>query len=130
MDDETTARIFEYTNFGIVVLAVGIPLFKLLPKMLRKRNETLSHELQSARAATESANARLSAIEAKFSGLDAEISAIRKQVEADMRNDETRIKASIEDETARVVAAAEHEIGIAAMQAQRGLEAICRGPGD
>ena len=122
MDVETTARIFEYVNFGIVILAIAIPLFKLLPKVLRKRSETLSHELQTARAATESANARLSAIEAKFSGLDTEIAAIRKQVEEDTRNDEIRIKTSIEEETARIVAAAEHEIGIAAMQAQRGLK--------
>jgi len=122
IDVEMAAKLFEWINFAVIILAVGIPLFKILPKVLRKRTETLSHELQAAQAATQSANARLSAVEEKLSGLDAEISAIRKQVEEDMREDEVRIKASIEEESARIVTAAEHEIGVAAMQAQRGLK--------
>ena len=52
-----------------LTLAIGIPLFKFLPKLLRKRTETLSQELQSARKATEDANSRLSAVEAKLAGL-------------------------------------------------------------
>jgi F-type H+-transporting ATPase subunit b len=122
IDVETAAKLFEWINFAVIVLAVGIPLFKILPKVLRKRTETLDHELQAAQAATESANARLSAVEEKLSGLDAEISAIRKRVDEDMREDEVRIKASIEEESARIVTAAEHEIQVAAMQAQRGLK--------
>ena len=122
LDVETTAKAFEWINFAVIFLAVAIPLFKIMPKVLRKRSETLSHELQAARAATESANVRLSAVEAKLSGLDAEISAIRKQVEEDIREDEVRIKASIEEESARIVASAEQEIKIAAQQAQRGLK--------
>jgi F-type H+-transporting ATPase subunit b len=122
LDVEMTAALFEWINFGVIVLAVGIPLVKILPKVLRKRTETLSHELQAAQAATQSANARLSVVEAKLAGLDFEIAAIRKQVEEDMREDEVRIKASIEEESARVVTAAEHEIRVAAMQAQRGLK--------
>lgn len=122
IDVEMAAQLFEWINFAVILLAVGIPLVKILPKALRKRTQTLSHDLQAAHAATESANARLSAVEAKLSGLDAEISAIRKQVEEEMRDDEVRIKASIEEESARIVTAAEHEIGVAAMQAQRGLK--------
>jgi F-type H+-transporting ATPase subunit b len=122
IDVELAAKAFEYINFAIIVLAIGIPLFKILPKVLRKRSETLSHELQSAHAATESANARLSAVEARMAGLDTEIGAIRKQVEEDIREDEARIKASIGEETARIVAAAEQEIGVAAVQAQRELK--------
>lgn len=122
VDDETAAKGFEYINFAVILLAVGIPLFKALPKLLRKRSETLSQELATARTATADANTRLSAVEAKLAGLDAEINAIRKQVEEDMRGDEERIKASIGEETARVVAAAEQEIEMAAMMAQRGLK--------
>ncbi len=122
MDVEVAAKAFEWINFAVILLAVVIPLFKILPKVLRKRKETLSHELQAAQAATQSANERLAIVEAKLSGLDAEIAAIRKQVEEDMREDEVRIKASIEEESARIVTAAEHEIGVAAMQAQRGLK--------
>jgi len=122
IDVETAALTFEYINFAVIVLAIGIPLFKFLPKLLRKRTETLSQELQSARKATEDANSRLSAVEAKLAGLDAEIEAIRKQVEVEIHEDEARIKASIGEESARIVAAAEQEIQVAAAMIQRELK--------
>jgi F-type H+-transporting ATPase subunit b len=122
VDVETAAKGFEYINFAVILLAVGIPLVKIVPKTLRKRSETLSQELATARTATADANTRLSAVEAKLAGLDAEITAIRKQVEEDMRGDEERIKASIGEESARIVAAAEQEIQVAAALAQRGLK--------
>jgi F-type H+-transporting ATPase subunit b len=53
--------------------------------------------------------------------LDDEIAKIRAQVEDESRQDEVRIKASIEEERTRIVAAAEQEIGVAAAQAKRGL---------
>ena len=121
-DVETVAKGFELINFAIIVLAVGIPLFKILPATLRKRKARLGAELEVAQAKTADANERLSIVEAKLAGLDAEINAFRKQVEDDMKGDEARIKTSIEEETARIVAAAEQEIVIAGAHAQRGLK--------
>jgi F-type H+-transporting ATPase subunit b len=122
VDVETAATLFEYFNFAVIVLALGIPLVRILPKAMRQRSAKLSFELDQAKAETLDAQQRLSAVEAKLAGLDAEISAIRKQVEEEMRHDEERIKASIAEETARVVASAEQEIHVAATQAQRGLK--------
>lgn len=122
VDVETAARGFEIINFAIIVLAVGIPLVKVLPKVLRQRKARLGAELEVAQARTADANERLSAVEAKLAGLDAEISAFRKQVEEDMKNDEARIKTSIEEESARIVSSAEQEIVMAGAQAQRGLK--------
>jgi F-type H+-transporting ATPase subunit b len=122
VDVETAAKGFEYINFAIILLAVGIPLFKILPKMFRQQSARLGAELEVAHAKTADANERLSAVEAKLAGLDAEISAIRKHVEEDMRADEARSKAQIEEETARIVTAAEQEIVMAGSQAQRGLK--------
>jgi F-type H+-transporting ATPase subunit b len=82
----------------------------------------LRADIEVAQAKTADANERLNAVEAKMAGLDAEISAIRKQVEEDMRSDEARSKATMEEETARIVAAAEHEIAMAGNQAQRSLK--------
>jgi F-type H+-transporting ATPase subunit b len=121
-DVEATARGFEFINFAIIVLAVGIPLFKVIPKVLRQRKARLGAELEVAQAKTADANERLNAVEAKLAGLDAEIRAIRKQVEEDMVGDEERFKATIEEETARIVASAEQEIVIAGAQARRGLK--------
>jgi len=118
---ETTARMFEFINFAIIFFAIAIPLVRIFPKLLRKRSETLRASIESARKLTEDANSRLSAVEAKLAKLDEEIAQIRAQVEEESRKDEQRIKASIEEESARIVTAAEQEIGLAAAQARRGL---------
>ena len=118
---EATARTFEFINFGIVALAIGIPLFRFLPKFFRKRAEKVRTDIETARKATEDANTRLSAVEAKLASLDEEIGRFRVEVEAESRQDEARIKAALEDESTRIVAAAEQEIGAAAAQARRGL---------
>jgi F-type H+-transporting ATPase subunit b len=118
---ETTANIFLVINAAILFLAIGIPLAKFLPKVIRKRNISLSHSLEEARKTTADANTRLKAVEAQLSRLDEEIAKIRAQVEEDSKHDEARIKATIEEESARIVSAAEQEIGAAAAQARRGL---------
>lgn len=121
LDVETTADIFEYLNFLVIFLAIVIPLVRVMPKVLRKRKETLRHDLEAARKLTEDAKARLGAVEAKLSKLDQEIASIRAQVEEEGKHDEERIKSTIEEESGRIVAAAEQEISAAAAHAQRGL---------
>ena len=121
LDVETTARIFEGINFAIIVLAIGIPLFRMLPKMLRTRSQKVHAEIESARKVTEDAYTRLSAIEDKLSGLDGEIAQIRSQVELESKQDEARIKSSIKEESARIVAAAAQEMEATVAQARRSL---------
>jgi F-type H+-transporting ATPase subunit b len=116
-----TADIYEVINFLIIALAIGVPLFRVLPKFLRHRKEKLRSDIESARKVTEDANARLTAVEVKLSSLDDEIRKFRAEVEAESLQDEARIKASLGDESARIVEAAEQEIGQAAAQARRGL---------
>jgi F-type H+-transporting ATPase subunit b len=118
---ENTARLFEIINFAIIALAIAIPLFKLLPAMLRKRSKTLSDSLESARKMTEDANTRLSAVEAKLASLDDQIAQFRAEVERESAGDEARIKAALEEERTRIVQSVEQEIGQAAALARRGL---------
>jgi len=118
---ETTARGYEVINFLIIVLAIAVPLFRFLPRFLRGRAAKVKSDIESARKVTEDANARLSAVEAKLASLGAEIQKFRTEVEAESAGDEARIKASLEEESARIVVAAEQEIGQAAAQARRGL---------
>jgi F-type H+-transporting ATPase subunit b len=124
LDVETTARLFEFINFAIIVLAIVIPLARFLPKVMRKRSITLSHNLENARKTTADAHARLSAVEAQLSRLDEEIAKIRAQVEDESKQDEARIKASIDQEKARIIASAEQEIGAAAAHARRSLRSF------
>jgi F-type H+-transporting ATPase subunit b len=122
MDVETAATSFEYINFAVIVLFIGIPLYRTLPRILRERRAKLSFELDQAKARTADASTRLKAVEEKLAGLDAEIAQIRKQVEEEMVADEARSKTQLEEETARIVRGAEHEIAAASAQAQRGLK--------
>jgi F-type H+-transporting ATPase subunit b len=121
LSNETAAGIFEFTNFALIVLLVGIPVARILPKVFHRRSQTLVHNLQTAREATEEANARLSAVEAKLAGLDDEIKKFRAQVEQESLEDEARVKSSLAEESARIVQAAEQELSVAAAQARRGL---------
>ncbi len=118
---ETTARLFEFINFAVVVLAIGIPLVRFLPKFLRRRSAKLASDIESARKVTEDANSRLSAVEAKLASLDQEIAKFRTEVEKEIVQDEAHGKAVLEEERARIVASAEQEIAVAAAQAKRGL---------
>jgi len=118
---ELTAKIYDVINFLIIVLAIGVPLFRFLPKFLRSRREKLSSDIESARKMTEDANARLSAVEARLSQLDGEIQKFRAEVEAESSQDEARIKSTLAEESARIVESAEQEIVMAATQARRGL---------
>ena len=118
---EKTARTFEWINSLILILAILIPLAKALPKIIRRRSESLKSSLEEARRTTADANTRLSAVEAQLARLDDEIAQIRANVEQESKQDEGRIKASIEEESARIIASAEQEIASAAAQAQRGL---------
>ena len=118
---ETTARIFELINFAILALAILIPLVKYVPRALHNRKRTLSQNIASARRMTEDANSRLNAVEAQMAKLDEEIAAIRARVEEESKQDEVRIKASIAEESSRIVSAAEQEIAAAATHARRGI---------
>ena len=108
-------------NFAIIFFAIAIPLARIMPKIIRKRSQTLSQDLQTARAATADAQSRLSAVEAKLAGLGQEMEKFRAQIEQESLEDGKRIKASLSDESARIVAAAEQEISVAAAQIRRGL---------
>ena len=118
---ETTADIYEVLNFLIIGLAIVVPLYRFLPKYLRQRKEKLRGDLESARTASEEAKARLSAVEEKLAKIDGEIQKFRLEVEAESKQDEAKIKASLTDESKRIVESAEQEIAMAAAQARRGL---------
>ena len=118
---ETVANIYDFINLALIVLAIGIPLFRFLPRFLRNRAQKLSEDIESARKTTEDANARLSAVEAQLSSIGEEIAKFRAEVERESLADEARIKSTLKEESERIVSAAEQEIAAAAAQARRGL---------
>jgi F-type H+-transporting ATPase subunit b len=121
MSEPAARTMFLAINFAIIFFAIAIPLARMMPKIFRRRSETLRQDLDLARKATEEARQRLSAVEGRLAGLDREIASFRAQVEQESLEEEKRIRASIKEESERIVAAAEQEIGAAAMQARRAL---------
>jgi F-type H+-transporting ATPase subunit b len=119
---ETAAKIFEDFNSAVLILVVGYYLAKFLPKAFRARREKISKDLVDARSATEIANQRLAAVESRLAMLDTEIEGIRRQAAEDSKEDEQRIRESLEAERERIVRAAGHEIDAAQAAAQRELK--------
>ena len=122
MGPEQSATVFEITNFILLAVAVLYGLVKLVPGTLRARNTAIQKHLVDARTATEEASARLSNVESRLGKLDTEIAAMRSQAEHDSARDEARIKAAVEEERKRILAAADQEIASATMQAQKQLQ--------
>ena len=119
MSTEAAATTFTVFNFAVMCILVGMFLLKALPKAFRKRTTDIQKKLVDARTATEEANARLNSVEARLSKLDGQIADMRKQAEADGVRDEKRIRAGIEDEKAKILAAADAEIQAATAMARR-----------
>jgi F-type H+-transporting ATPase subunit b len=122
MSTESAATAFQVVNF--VVLAAGVLwlLAKMLPKKFRERNSEIQKHLVDARTATEEASVRLSGVEERLKKLDDQIAAMKSQAEKDSAAEETRIKASVEEEKQKILAAAEQEIATATSQAHRQLQ--------
>jgi F-type H+-transporting ATPase subunit b len=122
MEPKTAATAFTVFNFAVLVIAVAFGLLKSLPKVFRNRSTEIQKRLVDARTATEEATARLNSVEARLSKLDDQIAGMRTESEAVSARDEQRIKANIEEEKVKIVAAAEQEIATATTQAQRQIQ--------
>jgi F-type H+-transporting ATPase subunit b len=122
LNTEQAATAFEIFNFLILAVAVGFGLLKMLPKTFRARTTAIQKQLADARTATEEANARLGSVEARLSKLDEQIAGLRSQAEADSARDEKRIRAGVEEEKAKILAAAESEIQTATAMARREIQ--------
>ena len=118
---ETASTIYQVANFLVILLLIAVPLGRVLPKIFRKRSQTLGHNLLTARQATEEANARLRTVEEKLAGLGDEIKKLQVQVEQESLEDEKRVKASLTEESARIVESAEQELNVAVAHARRTL---------
>lgn len=122
LNTEQGATVFEIFNFLILAVAVGWVLLKTLPKTFRKRTTAIQKQLADARTATEEANARLNTVEARLSKLDEQIAGMRSQAETDSAREEHRIRASVEEEKSKILAAAESEIHTATAMARREIQ--------
>lgn len=122
MNAEQAATAFTVFNFLVLAIGVGFVMLKTLPKAFRARNTAIQKQLVDARTATEEANARLNSVEARLSKLDDQIAAMKTQAETDRARDERRIRAGVEEEKVKILAAAEAEIQSATATARREIQ--------
>ena len=122
LNADQAATAFTVANFLVLAALVGWFLLKTLPKTFRDRSTAIQKNLVDARTATEEASARLSSVEERLSKLDEQIAALRTQADKDSALDEQRIKASIEEDKNKIIAAAEQEIAAATTLAHRQLQ--------
>lgn len=122
MNPEQAATAFTIFNFLVLLVALGYIAVKSLPRAFRDRNSAIQRHLVEARTATEEAGARLKAVETRLGRLDDEIAQMRRQAEADAAREDERVKISMEQETAKILAAAEAEIQASTAAARRDLQ--------
>lgn len=122
LNAEQAATAFTVANFLVLAALVGWFLAKTLPKTFRDRNTAIQKHLVDARTATEEASARLNSVEERLRKLDDQIAALRAQADKDSALDEQRIKASVEDDKQKILAAAEQEIAAATSLARRQIQ--------
>lgn len=122
MSPEAAATAFEVLNFAVLALLVGWFLLKSLPKVFRTRTGRIQKHLVDARMATEEASARMNSVEDRLSKLDEQIAGLRSQAEKDWALEEQRVRAAVEDEKQKILAAAEQEIATATIQARRQIQ--------
>ncbi|HVG25994.1 MAG TPA: ATP synthase F0 subunit B [Acidobacteriaceae bacterium] len=122
MNTEQAAAAFTVFNFLVLAIGVGFVMVKTLPKAFRTRNTLIQKQLVDARTATEEANARLNSVESRLAKLDEQIAGMRSQAEADSARDERRIRAGVEEDKTKILAAAEAEIQAATSMARREIQ--------
>jgi F-type H+-transporting ATPase subunit b len=122
LDAEQAATAFTVANFIVLAALVGWFLVKTLPKTFRDRTTSIQKNLVDARTATEEASARLRSVEERLSKLDEQIAALRAQADKDSAHHEQLIKASIEEDKQKIIAAAEQEIAAATALGHRQLQ--------
>ncbi len=122
MSTEAASTAFEVGNFALLAIGVGFLLMKILPKTFRDRSSAIQKHLLEARVATEQASVRLNSVEERLSKLDEQIAGMKAQAEKDTAAEEARLRASVEEEKRKILAAADGEIAAASQHAQRQLQ--------
>jgi len=129
---DRASTLSELGNFVLFAMGVAWLVVVFLPKAFpglvpRTRTAAIQKSLLDARTATEEARIRLSGVEERLGKLDSEIAAMRAQAEQDSVAAGQRIKATVEDEKVKILAAAEQEIEAATSHAQKQLQQYAAG---
>jgi F-type H+-transporting ATPase subunit b len=110
-------------NFAVVAGAIAYFLKKYLPGAFRNRTASIQKAMSEAQRSSEEARRRLAEIEKRLSRLDSEIAKMREAAETEAASEETKIRIAAEQDTRKIIEAAEQEIAAAGNLARRELKA-------
>ncbi|HKT12241.1 MAG TPA: ATP synthase F0 subunit B [Terriglobia bacterium] len=114
--------LLEIINFALLAGFLAYLYCKRGRAFFNERSETIRRSLEEGRRALEESQARLAEAEKKLAGLEDEIKAFRKQAEADIENEQVRIRHAAEDEARRIDEFAKTRIQAAANAAKLELK--------
>jgi F-type H+-transporting ATPase subunit b len=123
MSVESAYWVSTVLNFVIVVVFLWIVLRPVIGKAFADRSAAIRQSIDEARKASEEAQKRLSDIESRLARISSEIDELRSAAEADVADEEARLRAAAEEDKAAILRAAEEEIGAAARLARKDLKA-------
>ncbi|MGH9524771.1 MAG: hypothetical protein ACRD3E_19785 [Terriglobales bacterium] len=110
-------------DFLIIALLIAWGWKKNIPAAFRTRTATIRKTMDEAQAASADANRRLAEIEARLAKLDQEIAQMAASADAEAAAEEARIRAAAEQDSQRIVEAAQAEIESSTRTAVRDLKA-------
>ena len=110
-------------DFLIIALLIAWGWKKNVPAAFRTRTASIRKTMDEAQAASADANRRLSEIEARLVKLDHEIAQMAALADREAAAEEARIRSAAEQDSQRIVEAAQAEIESSARTAMRDLKA-------
>lgn len=123
MSVESAYWVSTILNFVIVVVFLWIVLRPVIGKAFADRSAAIRQSIDEARKASDEAQKRLADIESRLARISTEIDELRSAAEADVAEEEARLRAAAEEDKAAILRAAEEEIGAAARLARKDLKA-------
>ena len=114
---------FHWTNFILIVLAIGYMGKKFIAPFLAERAQAIRKDMEDSARARQEAAARLAGVENKLMRLDEEITSLRNSALQEAVADQARIVEQAKTDAGKIAANAQQEIAAATKIAIQELKA-------
>ena len=116
-------EVFHWTNFILIVLAIGYMGKKFLSPFLAERSQAIRKDMEDSARARQEAAERLAGVENKLKQLDEEIASFRNSALQEAAADQARIVEQAKTDAGKIAANAQQEIAAATKIAIQELKA-------
>ncbi|MCZ6751643.1 MAG: ATP synthase F0 subunit B, partial [Acidobacteria bacterium] len=116
-------EVFHWTNFILIVLAIGYMGKKFLAPFLAERSQAIRKDMEDSARARQRASERLAGVENKLKQLDEEIVSLRSSALQEAAADQARIVEQAKTDAGKIAANAQQEIAAATKIAIQELKA-------